>query len=205
MKKIISYILTFILLATCSAQASLAEKTPLKTQQQIVSMQTRTYYVKDPQTVMDSVDKLISMYGYKVQYQTKEYYYVKATKYESIKDICLPLIAVYTVKTGIDTCLAVLTYGVKSYSVVGDILLIKTELKDKTLETVMGVNVIPEGNMTKVRVNIQTLMNGKRDGRFFGKQSRLKTIEVVDELQYKTFFFRLNQILQEQNIKRANF
>ncbi len=164
-------------------------------------IQTRTYNTNNSDLVRKSILEVLEQNDYKVNYQNKDLYYIKATKYSKVKDVNKLLIAGYVAKIGLDTFQAILTYGLKSYSVIGDIILIKIELKDKNLDSNIGINITPNENATKVRINMNQIMTGKRDGLLIGKQNRLKTIQIREEAEYKVFFYKLNKKLEEQNIK----
>lgn len=195
MKKHLKFLLLFVLLATCLSQSVSAEKFT----NEILTSQTRTYNVNDPKIVMDGVINVLKTEGFSVKYKNKEIMYIIASKHKAIKNISIPLLAVYAARTCWDTIWAVLTYGVKSYSLVGDIIVIGIEFKDKDLETLMGINIKNQGNKTDVTMNIDTVMIGKRDGLPVGKKNRLETIHVRDTEIYNNFFDKLNEELESKN------
>ncbi len=174
----------------------------LETREQIRSYQTVKYATTDTKLVMDSIIESLKAREYILDYQSDEFVYVTAHKNKKVRDVSKPLLAFYSMKIVWDVVRAVITYGITSYSLVGDYLLIKLEFKDKDLDTLTAVNINTVGKETIVRANISEIMVGKRDGLFIGKQNRLKTIQIRDESTYKAFFYRLNKDLEAKNIKR---
>ena len=166
-------------------------------------IKARTYETTKTDVVFNSVISSLEKEGYSITLKDDYLLYVSATKTTKVKDVSKSLIAAYVLKTGWDTAIAIVTYGIRSYNVAGDILLIKTEFKEKDFVQNIGVNIIPEKTQTTVKANIDEVLIGKRDGRPIGKKNKIKIVHTNEEYPYKLFFFRLNKQLEAQKIKRV--
>lgn len=201
MKKHLANILIILIFLINLSQTVFASERGLKTITQIREMQTRTYETNDPQIVIESILNILNTQGYKIVLNNEDLLYLNASKHTPIKDISKLLLAGYGVKICVDVIQTILTYGLKAYSIVGDIFLIKTEFKDKDLQRNVGINITNKGDKTEVRVNISDLMIGKRDGLFFGKKNRIKTLQIRDLKTYNLFFSQLDEELKAKNIR----
>lgn len=198
MKKLLSGIIIFFILFLyfpCPLYAKENKGKALLTDEEIRDIQTRIYDTNDTEMIMNAIIEVLENQDYKVLFYDKDLLYITGDKNISIKDINKWLILGYLAKAGFDVFQAIITYGLKSYSVAGDLWLIKIEFNDKILNLKTAVNVYPKGNQTIVRVNMINYMTGKRDGMFIGKHNRLKTIHLKDETAYDIFFHRLNKEL----------
>lgn len=204
MKKHLTFILAFLMLIINLSPMAFADEGRLKTIGEIREMQTRVYRTDNPQIVIESILKVLNTQEYKTLYKNEELLYINASKHTPVKDISKLLLAGYGVRICWDVFQTILTYGLKSYTLAGDVLLIRTEFKDKDLQQNIGINITNRGAKTEVRINICDLMIGKRDGLFFGKKNRIKTIQIRDAKAYNLFFLKLDEELKSKNIKSMN-
>lgn len=200
-KKILSICFAVLLMAYPTIPSFATENLP--TEQEIQKIQIRAYETNDTSLIFNDALKVLEKEGYNIVHKDKDLLYILATKTSKVKDVSKALITAYVAKTLIDSVFAVITYGIKSYNVAGDILLIKTEFKEKDLVQELGINIIPIANETQVKINIDEVLIGKRDGRPVGKNNKIKILHVTDDFPYKLFFYKLNKQLEEQKIKRV--
>lgn len=193
MKKQLNFILVLFLLINCFYQPALAIQESI---QLTNATKTRTYCVADPNLVMKSVLKVIKAEGLDIIYKNDDFMYVSASKHSPIKDISIPLLAFYALRMGWDAVQTILTSGLKGYTLVCDIMVIRIEFKDKDIETLMGINIKNKGDKTDVAINTTIYMTGKRDGLPIGKNNRLKTTQIKDDGEYDLFFDKLNKELK---------
>ncbi len=202
MKKSIATFIILILFTLNTSMCTLA-KTKQKNKEEIAALQTRTYESKNTQQIYNTTLSVLQNNNYQITFKDSELLYIAAYKEEKIKDVNKLLITGYVLKTGFDTIMTVITYGLRSYTVAADIMLIKAELKDKDLRHEVGININSADKKTNIKINIDEILIGKRDGRPIGKKNRLKTLHIIDETLYKTLFFKIDQELSTQNIKRV--
>ncbi len=200
--KLILYFYAAAILILFAAFPSPAKEV-LPSKDEMQKIQTRVYETTNNKLVFNEILNVLDKEQYSLIHKDESLMYISAYKSTKIKDISKPLIAGYVLKTGFDTVIAFITYGLKSYNVACDILLIQTEFKEKDLVKKIGINVVPEDNFTSVKINIDEVLVGKRDGRPIGKNNKIRISHISDELPYKVFFFKLNKKLEEQKIKRV--
>lgn len=203
MKKIVNYILIITILSFSFMPIAYSAQKGFVVENNLREIQSRTYENTKPEIVEDAVLKILKDEEYNIKYTNNNLNYMSASTNIPIKDVNKLLIAFYAGRSVFDTVVAVLTYGLKSYSVIGDIVLIKTELKDKNLEKKIAINISPKGTATIVRVNMVNIMTGKRDGLFFGPKNRLRTINIRSAEDYDDFFKLLDKELSTVNMRKT--
>lgn len=196
MKKIITIFSISVMLLSNSV---LAEETKLYTKEEIKAIQSRTYETSDTNNVAQCIIKTLDAQKYKNIKYYEDIQYITAEKQLYVRDVSKPLLALYVARMGWDFVYAVITYGVKSYTLVVDVLLIKLEFKDKRVVLKTAINITPiSNNKTEVRANTLYKMTGKRDGLLIGKLNRLKTVNLRDDKSYEIFFRRLDKEIKSQ-------
>lgn len=196
MKKIIT--IFFISIIFLSNAVS-AKEFKLYTKEEIQSIQSRIYETNDADYVAQCIMKTLSMQKYSNIKYYDELKYITAEKQLYVRDVSKPLLLLYVARMGWDAIYAIITYGVKSYTLVVDVLLIKLEFKDKSVVLKTAINITPLiNNKTEVRANTLYTMTGKRDGLLIGKLNRLKTVNLKDDKSYEIFFKRLDKEIKKQ-------
>jgi len=196
MKKLITLFFIYVLMLSNPA---LAQEDKTYTKEEIKAIQSRVYDISDADYVAQCINKTLSIQ----KYQNIKYYedlqYITAEKQLYVKDVSKPLLALYVARMGWDAVYAVITYGLKSYTLVVDVLLIKLEFKDKVVTLKTAINITPlKNHKTEVRANTLYTMTGKRDGLLIGKLNRLKTVNLKDDKSYEIFFRRLDKEIKNQ-------
>lgn len=201
-KKLITILL--ICLLFCNITSVLAEEKDTEYIQTLRSIQTKTYADTDIQTIKTALVNSLKNNNYEITYQDDNINYITASKSSPVRDVQKSLLFIYAGKTVFDSIMTVLTYGLRGYSLVGDVMLFKTEFKDKNLENKIAINIEKSKNDTIVRINIVKILTGKRDFLIVGPKNRLATTHIETAKEYEEFFSNLDKevyLQKENNIK----
>jgi len=195
MKKICSLLLLVITFYYTQPAFSDTKETQLESRE----YQTKKYDVQDTKTAMKSVINAFQDQGYTVKVVDSELGFITAKQEFQRKETSKALIIIYSAGFALGVADAIFTFGTASYLPVYYLGMIGQEIRPKHHILDATASLDQFGNQTKIRVTFAEKVYGKRDGKTYGKETRISTIHIKDQKTYQNFFAKIDKSAFNQN------